>query len=189
MIRNLLPALTLGALLALVGCAAQPQVIPGQASADPAAAAPTSTYTPPTYSPPAAQQATNNIGTLGVDTFTYADGLVVGVSKAQVYTPGRYAAGHDNAVGVRLDVTVTNNGSKVFDPTLFQVNASYAGQPASQIFDSANGLGVPPQTKLRPGKSITFPVAFSIVDGGGELQIDVQPSFRHNSSIFVGPVG
>lgn len=176
-----------GAAVVLTGCSVP---VAGEASA--ASSAPTTTrsaYTPPIYTPPAAQQTSSNIGALGVDTFTYADGLAVSVSKPEVYTPGKYSAGNDFPVAVRLVVTVTNNSSKAFDPTLFQVDASFGGQSASRIFDSANDIGSAPQTQVLPGKSISFPVAFSIIEGGGELQVDTTPSWSHNSSVFIGPIG
>ena len=188
--RHLLPALALGAVVAMAGCAAQPEVVSGQAEA---ADEPTALYTPPPvptqqiYAPPVSQQQTA-VGQLGVDTVDYPDGLQVALSTAHVYKPGRWSAGHDNAVGVRLEITITNNGSEAFDPSLFLVNASYADQPASQIFDSQNDISGAPQTTLLPGKSIKFPVAFSIPEGPGELQVDVQPSFSHDSAVFVGPV-
>jgi hypothetical protein len=179
----------LGAAIALTGCS-----VPVAGEAAPASDTTTTTraiapaYVPPSYTPPAAQQTSSNVGALGVDTFTYADGLAVSISKAEAYTPGKYSAGNDFPVSVRLVVTVTNNSSKAFDPTLFQVDASFAGQSASRIFDSANGIGAAPQTQVLPGKTINFPVAFSIVEGAGELQVDATPSFSHNSSVFVGPV-
>jgi hypothetical protein len=180
--------LVLGAAVALTGCS-----VPVTGEAAPASDTTTTravapAYVPPTYTPPATQQAPSNIGTLGVDTFTYADGLAVSISKAEVYTPGKYAAGDDFPVSVRLVVTVTNNSSKAFDPALFRVDASFAGQSASQIIDLTNGIGLAPQAQVLPGKSISFPVAFSIVEGAGELQVDATPSFSHNSSVFVGPV-
>jgi len=185
-----LAAPVLGAAIVLTGCS---MPVAGEAAAAPEATSQSAppVYVPPTYTPPAAQASqasATNIGKLGVDTFTYADGLVVSISKAERFTPSRYSAGNDYPVAVKLIVTVTNNSSKAFDPTLFQVNASFAGQAASQIFDSQNGLGLAPQTQVLPGKSINFPVAFSIVEGPGELQVDARPSFSHNSSVFVGPV-
>lgn len=149
--------------------------------------APTAEYSAPPAAPPASVQ--YEVAEMGGEVFTYEDGLVVSTTTPKVYEPGRYAITGENPVAVRFDVTVTNNGSKPFDPTFFGVDASYGGQPASQIIDISNKIGASPQTKVLPGKSITFSVAFSIIEGPGEFQVDLRPSWSHNSSTFAGPIG
>lgn len=166
-----------------IGNADEPASAPAAAPAAVAAPA-VPVVAPPTYEVAAPAVTITPFG----QSFTYADHLSVTVSDVKTYQPGRYSAGHDQAVGVRMTITVQNDGSQAFDPTLFSAGASFAGAPGDRIFDSANGIGSPPQTKVLPGKSVAFPVAFSIVEGSGELQVDVAPSWNHVSAIFTGPV-
>jgi hypothetical protein len=158
----------------------------------PAPAASDYSVSVPTYAPPAVLDDEVVAPPVTVtpfgQSFTYVDGLSVTVSEAKVYQPRRGAAGHVNPIAVRLTITVQNSGSQPFDPNMFGASASFAGQSGERIFDSANGILSPPSTTLLPGKSISFPVAFSIVEGSGELQVDLAPSWGHVSATFTGPV-
>jgi hypothetical protein len=137
--------------------------------------------------PPAAPPVDDQVSGWG-ETVTFDDGLQVQVAAPELYRPGSYSAGHDKARAVRINITVTNGGSQPFDPVVMLVNASHGGQMASPIFDSQNGIGGAPQTNVLPGKSTMFPVAFSIGDQPGELQVEVTPSFEYTDAVFVGTI-
>jgi hypothetical protein len=116
--------------------------------------------------------------------FTYADGLAVTVDAPTTYDPSSYAAGNTNPYAYGVTVRVTNNTGAAFDPTLLQVMMTTGGAPASPIFDGESGL--PPQSRLQPGRSLTYEVAFSTTADSGEAQVDVVPSFSHDHAVFTG---
>jgi uncharacterized protein affecting Mg2+/Co2+ transport len=117
-------------------------------------------------------------------TFTYADGLAVTVGAPTSYDPASYAAGHTNPHAYAVTVRVTNDTGAAFDPTLMRVLMTTDGAPASQVFDGESGL--PPQSRLQPGRSLTYEVAFSTTTDSGEAQVDVVPSFSHDHAVFTG---
>jgi len=117
-------------------------------------------------------------------TFTYADGLAVTVDAPTSYDPASYAAGNTDPYAYAVTVRVTNNTGAAFDPTLMRVMMTTGGAPASQIFDGESGL--PPQSQLQPGRSLTYEVAFSTTADNGEAQVDVVPSFTHDHAVFTG---
>jgi hypothetical protein len=50
---------------------------------------------------------------------------------------------------------------------------SAGGQQTAQIFDTENGFGGAPTTDIMPGKSVTFPVAFTDA-APGEVVVQIQ---------------
>ncbi|HSK61745.1 MAG TPA: hypothetical protein VK935_22105 [Actinomycetospora sp.] len=134
------------------------------------------------FAPSAAAPATSAVS-FG-QTFSYADGLAVTVDAPTTYDPSSYAAGNTNPYAYSVTVRVTNNTGAAFDPTLLQVMMTTGGAPASQIFDGESGL--PPQSQLQPGRSLTYEVAFSTTADSGEAQVDVVPSFSHDHAVFTG---
>jgi hypothetical protein len=89
------------------------------------------------------------------------DGLVLNVSD-----PAVFAAKDPAALGVEgrpliMDITVTNKGSKEADIASFAIIQSAfdgdATQSCSDVFEEASGVvGLPADTLIKPGKSLTF---------------------------------
>lgn len=114
-------------------------------------------------------------------------GVSVAVGRPTSYTPGKYAATRkgtydpDNGKAVQFSVTITNGGSKNFDPSIFDATANSGGQEALTIIDDT--VGLPPRTTLTPGKSVTFPVAFQVKDPS-DVTMDVEVDFDHDPVTF-----
>lgn len=84
---------------------------------------------------------------------------------------------------VVLTITITNNSTKNYDPTLFRTNVQSGDEAGESIFDSSQQIELPPQTSLLPGRKVTFKVAFG-VKNPKDLIVQVAPGFEYDSSIF-----
>lgn len=91
------------------------------------------------------------------------------VTSNSALTPGVRAA--------KFKVTMTAPKDQPVDPTTASFSASHDGQAAEQVFDM-DGLGdVWALPKLRPGKTVTFEVAF-VGAASGEWDVDMDGSDR-----------
>lgn len=114
----------------------------------------------------------------------YEDGVQVTISEPESYTPSEYAAATDDFTDyLRFVVKLKNDGSDVYDPTMFMLSASSGGVEARRIFDSSNEVGSAPSTKVLPGKSIRFAVAFGVNDPS-EVLVELSPGYDYDSVLF-----
>lgn len=119
---------------------------------------------------------------------TVAD-MTYAVSVPAKFTPSSSAAAAGPiARALKVDITITNNGSTPFDFNPFAVGAkaSAAGVPAPEITDFAERIGVTRSSTVLPGKSITYPVAFAVPAKAGDFQVEVSPSMFGSRLIFTG---
>src|ERR1700754_1367136 len=119
---------------------------------------------------------------------TFDDGTKVLVATPVTFKPSTYAAGHIRDRAIKVDITVTNGTDKPIDAALITINGRHGGQQATQIFDSPRGVGIQPPGTLLPGKSTTFPAAFSIGQDPAEVQIEVRPVIMGAPAIFTGNI-
>jgi hypothetical protein len=117
---------------------------------------------------------------------TFDDGVAVELTAPQAFQPSRSAAGADRDRAVTAEVTVVNGSGQPLDAVMVMVRATHGGREAPQIFDSAKGIGGAALGTVLPGKTITFPVAFSVGEGPAELQVEVNPNFLGDPAIFIG---
>lgn len=134
----------------------------------------------------AAEAATSDGYVLLGETWVYADGLEITVSKPKDFQPSNTAAGGEGySVFKKFTITITNNTNQPYEPLMAMVDASADGYEGDQIFDSAQGMGMAPSTTVRPGKSISWDVAFGL-NGTKDLQVEVEPDFiNYETAIFV----
>lgn len=144
---------------------------------------------PPASSPSAAEPSSETASPAQSEdvvfgqTASWQDGISVVLSKPRKFTPNEYASGAEGKKHVVLDVPLTNGTSEKFDPSIFRVAAQSGDGEASQIFDTASGVGEYPQTQLRAGKSVKWKIAFSVEDYN-DLAVDVTPDFDHDTQMF-----
>jgi hypothetical protein len=119
-----------------------------------------------------------------LNAMTYDDGLGVKVSDLTDFAPSESAAFDEAPAYLQVTVTITNNTGTDFDPSGFYATASSGGVEAPEIFDSENGIDGSPTTTVIPGKSVSFPIAFSVQDPADFL-LEITPSFEHDSTIFM----
>ncbi|MBB5122568.1 hypothetical protein [Streptomyces eurocidicus] len=115
------------------------------------------------------------------DTFVYANGLKVKVTRPVAFTPSDTSLGHQPGHSpAAFTVTLTNATGKAFAVTgvLVRVKAGEQGVPARQVFDSARGVGNPFTGSLAPGESGTSSFAFDIpANAMSKVDVEVRPDF------------
>lgn len=108
--------------------------------------------------------------TLPVGQTYNGDTMKLKVSNPHSITTGQYAMPEQNAKAIAYDVTVTNTSDKPIDLVMLTIQATVGQSPSEQVYDSQTDLQGTPTTKLLPGKTITFPVAF-LNNGSGEVVV------------------
>lgn len=121
------------------------------------------------------------------DEWKYEDGMSVKVTEPATFTPGEYSAGGEGFPShVRFDITLTNNTSAAFDPTLAMDSVVSGGVEGDAVFD--DGLEGSPMSTLLPGKSVTYSVGYGVQDAT-DVQIEVVPSWDHEPALFTADGG
>lgn len=123
--------------------------------------------------------------------WTYDDGISVNVTYSGGKTASQYAAGAEETNGqIRLfEVSIVNNGKKVFDPAMFNADVNYGptGTAAKRVFDSGSGLDGQFQGKILPGGTQAVTMAFAIpIDEPLDLLMTTSPSWDHSEKLFFG---
>lgn len=162
------------AAVALAGCSAPATGISGEPapSMSDVQASTEATEAAAAAAPAAAADTLNTNPKFG-ETVTF-EGLSLGVTAAEPFTPGQYAFGADQASNVKFTVTLTNTGDKGYDPSLTYITAASGQQEASQIFDES--LPGSPSTTILPGQSVSYQVGFSVADPA-QIVMDVTGGF------------
>jgi hypothetical protein len=157
----------------LAGCSATS----GVASDDSAPPVSSSAAAPTSAAPVAKQNPT--IG----HSYKYDDGLVVSVSDAGKFEPSSSAAKEPADHYEAYKVTVKNGTNATFDPTIVQVDAQDGDTAAQEVTDIEKNVGLPPQVKLLPGKSVSWEAVFGL-SKTPDVTIQVTPDFDHDAAIF-----
>lgn len=145
-----------------------------------ATATATSTPTPtPTEEP---TPTTPTYSTFG-DTFTYENDLSITIGEPEPFTPSDTAAFDEAAAYVSFPVTIVNNSTEPYDPTLFFVNGQSTNTEIDQVFDSAQGYEGSPSTVLLPGREASFNLGFGVADPD-DIVLEVSPGFEYDNAIF-----
>ena len=82
-----------------------------------------------------------------------------------------------------MTVTVLNGTSATYEPALFNLSAQSGDAESEQVFDSGNGVGGSPNTKLLKGRQAKWKVAFA-VKNPKDLVVEVTPDFEHDPVIY-----
>jgi hypothetical protein len=185
--KKLTPVIVaLGVAFALAGCGGTP--VASSSTADPAATSSPSAETadePDVPSDePAAEETTDADAPVSFgQTYKWEDGLEVTVTAPKKYTPSEYASADGEGTHMRFQVTIKNTGTKPYDPSLFTTTVSSGEAESSEIFDSGKGLEGSPSTKVRPGKTVKFPIGYTVLKPK-DITMEVSPGFDYNEAIF-----
>lgn len=92
------------------------------------------------------------------------DGLILNVTEPEIFKAKDPAALGVTGRPMLMKVTLTNKGSKAVDVASFTIIQSEfdsdASQSCSDVFEEASGVvGLPAETNIQPGNSLTFPWA------------------------------
>jgi hypothetical protein len=121
-------------------------------------------------------------------TFTFGEtatfeGLTLGISKPEAFTPSEYAATGSQPNNVKFTVTITNTGDEGYDPALTFLTASSASQEASEVFDTEGGLSGAPMTTILPGASTSYVVGFNVADPA-QIVMDATSGFEYETTTW-----
>ena len=133
--------------------------------------------------PAAADSSTGNIG----DTYVWDDGVSLTISQPEAFKPSDTAAGAEDKELKDIQkytVTIKNDSDEAVDPILFTMTGNSGGKEAQQIFDSQKNIGSAPSTKIQPGKSVSFDVAYAMVDHK-DASFDVSLDFNREEVTFI----
>ncbi|ARX87167.1 MULTISPECIES: DUF4352 domain-containing protein [Streptomyces] len=135
----------------------------------------------------AAESKDDTLGLTG--TAVYENKNEVSLSSFSRGVSGPYAS-PERTPYVKFTLKLKNGTDKVIDMSALSVLCQYGheAKDGEQIFDSENGLDGPPQTHLRPGRSITATLGCELPTSQKHLQIEVTPDFETEAAIFSGKV-
>lgn len=183
--------------LVVTGCGGSNQAAK-QTTGTPPAAAPSSSPTTQDTVPPAVDETTPTptaedpgIAKVGpAEWFTYEDGLKVQVTRLTRFKIGQYAAGgKPGGTGVIVTMTIRNGSKKTFDVSSVMVNVTHGpnGDAAETVFDGDKGLNGGFEGSIPAGRVKTAKAGFAIpAEHMKQIEVEIQPSFEHNSSFFEG---
>ncbi|MER5298606.1 hypothetical protein ABT039_03970 [Streptomyces lasiicapitis] len=159
-----------------------------------AGAAPADSDTSPSAEPEAESEPESapepDDDTLGLTgTAVYENKNQVSLAAFSRGVSGAYAS-PEKTPYVKFTLKLKNGTSKVIDVSELSVLCQYGdeGRDGEEIFDSENGLDGPPQTHLRPGRSLTATLACELPKSQTYVQIEVTPDFEAEPAIFAGKV-
>lgn len=117
------------------------------------------------------------------EAITWEDGLSISVSAPTEFVAGPYAAGVvEGWPQLAFEIVVTNGTDAVVEPFVFP-SMTAAGESASSVFDSGNGVSGPPSTSLLPGQTIKWIAVFSVA-GTEDMTMDISPGLMYENGIF-----
>lgn len=127
-------------------------------------------------------------GVFGGNGFTWDDGIKVVIGKPKEFTPSEYAMFEPANKYIVFEITLTNGTDQPFDPTMVYVTGSSGGQEAVEVYDSDGDMKASPSTRVLPGKSVTWDIAFG-VETAKDTVLEVTPDFDHAPALFVAEGG
>lgn len=109
-------------------------------------------------------------------TFTYPIGVAITISRPAAYKPSNSSTVSSKASPVAFTVLIKNGSEEIYDPSFFSTSAQSGDTEAEEIFDSANNVDGSPSTKLLPGRSVKFRIAYA-VEAPSDIVMEVNPGF------------
>jgi outer membrane murein-binding lipoprotein Lpp len=116
-------------------------------------------------------------------TITYEDGLAVTVTDKGKFKPSEYAAKEDAKRYVKYQITLKNGTDEPFDPVLVYPTLQDGEEEASSVTDIEKKIGVPPSTKLLPGRTTKWNVAYGVNTKDLVMEVSLN-DFDHESAIY-----
>lgn len=120
------------------------------------------------------------------EVFSWEDGISISVSEPTAFTPTQYAAGVvAGGTNVVFTIVLTNNSGKTYEPYVYNTVSS-GGAEASSVFDSGNPIGEigwGPTTTMLDGDSVTWVVAYSVMDPAA-IVFEASPGFEYKNVLF-----
>ena len=121
------------------------------------------------------------------EAYRWESGLVAHITPGESFVPSSAAAGSEGYSQFLLfEVTLTNRSPQEFRLSDFRIGGQSAGEQASRVFDSGNGINSLPAQDLGMGETSTFPVVFGVRDPEDTV-LDVVQAFELSDRIVFLP--
>lgn len=117
--------------------------------------------------------------------YTWDDGVSVTVGKPKKFEPSEYASAEKAKGYLKFTVTVVNESNKSLDLGLTYITVQSSNKEAEPVFDSVNGLGSTPDTKVLKGRESEFGVGFGVADPKDVvMELALQDDFERPSLLY-----
>ncbi|MBB4735960.1 cobalamin biosynthesis protein CobT [Micrococcus cohnii] len=116
------------------------------------------------------------------DAAVWEDGMEVTISEPEGYEPSEYVDLSGDGEPVAMEVTIKNGTDEPFQAHSLRTAASSGGQEAETIYDIENDIDLP-STDVRPGKEITYKIAYEVKDKG-DVDLDLNPGFEYDTAYY-----
>ncbi|MGX7827234.1 hypothetical protein ACTG9Q_19310 [Actinokineospora sp. 24-640] len=102
-------------------------------------------------------------------------GLSIAVSPPTSFVPTTSAT-PAAARAVGFEMTVRNDGTGPYQPTLLALRASVEARETRQVVDSTQGYsGLVGAEEIAPGQSVRFSVAFAVPERKADIRVQAKP--------------
>lgn len=108
------------------------------------------------------------------EAYNWEDGISITVSKPKSFKPSEYTAVDGAADHLKFEIRLVNSTGKPFDPALVYATLQSGNEEAEAVFDSENGVGDSPSTKLLDGREVKWTVGFGVKDPS-DLVMEISP--------------
>jgi len=125
---------------------------------------------------------------MGTDSATTAVGNTISVSEPMTFIPSETAAMGNETQFVIFSITIQNNSDEPIDPGSTMVTAASGNAESNRVFDAEQNILGEPGTPVLPGRSVTWEVAFGVLDPH-DLTVAITPGSGTDPIIwtFEGP--
>lgn len=121
------------------------------------------------------------------ESFAWDNGLTVTLSKPKPYTPSQYVLEYEDfpyKSFVVVTVTVANGSLEPYDPSQFMESVQSGDVESSELYDTDNGIGEDPQTRVLPGHKVSWKFGYNVKDPK-DVTVEVTPGFDYESVLWL----
>ena len=117
--------------------------------------------------------------------YTWEDGITIKISKPETFEPSEYAMTKESAAYLKFGVRLINKTGKTFDPALVYATLQSGNEESEAIFDTEQGVGDSPSTKLLDGREAKWVIGFGVKDPK-DLVLEISPDagIEYKGAIF-----
>jgi hypothetical protein len=120
-------------------------------------------------------------------TIRIAEAYEVTIEPPKKLTPSDTSAGELGVRSVSVAVLIRNDTEQVLDANAARINATFNGQPTSNVWDTDKGVGMFVTKYIQPGATGRAEYGFSLPgEAEGDLRIEVRIGMSTDLAVFYG---
>lgn len=119
------------------------------------------------------------------EAYTWKDGITIKISQPESFKPSEYSVTKKSAAYLKFNVRLINKTGEPFDPALVYATLQSGNEESEPVFDSENGIGNSPSTKLLDGREVKWIIGFGVKDPK-DLVLEISPDagIQYTAAIF-----